>query len=84
MSYGPPEFYNPYVRGSEMEAVFNLIQDGEFHTLDEVVPLVTNLSTPSTPTTRRIASSFVRTLRKKFTMAHKRNLGYRLTAIKEY
>lgn len=76
---------NPYQHGSKMRRVFNLLIDGEFHRLSEVVPLVLgSLAVPQLATNQRTASSFVRTLREKFTVIHDRNLGYKLTNVKGY
>ncbi len=71
-----PISINPYRRGTKMAAVFELFNDGTHHTLGEVVPVVRSIFTPITPSSCRTASSFVRTLRKKFIVGYNELSGY--------
>lgn len=70
---------NAYRYGTKMRAVFNVFRDGQAHTLDELVPIVKGIFSPNTPANRRTASSFVRTLRRKFRVERSYGQSYRVT-----
>jgi hypothetical protein len=68
-----------YRYGTKMRQVYKLFSDGLTHGLDELVPIVKGMFSPNTPANRRTASSFVRTLRRKFTVERCYGQYYRIT-----
>jgi hypothetical protein len=68
-----------YRRGTKMRRVYNLLSDGRAHRLNEVVPLIKGMFSPDTPANCRTASSFVRTLRRKFNVERTHGQNYRIT-----
>lgn len=58
--------HNPYRKGSKMASVFHLFSDGCFHHPRDLVHIVKSAESVSTPANRRTATSFIRTLRRKF------------------